>query len=451
MKSIIRWGISDQTSEEIQEKIILTNQINLVLIVVNVLLFSLTIGNQAVFATNVVGLLIVTGSLFANRLSLTDLSRFATANYAMIVIGMSQGFQLPPGQAPIASSTALSIAVVTLAFVLFTPSEWKKILIATAINFVFFLGYPVWSNLLYTAGEGQKVTTPEQQMVVLAFSFITMVGILYLQLRSSRRMGQKNQEMLQALQQEQQDNENTQQELESTLNEIQQNRQEDERRNWAAEGLTQATRILREDEDLKTLCDRLIAFTVKYISANQGGLFIINEVEGEDVLDLYGCFAYDRKKYLTKHIAIGEGLLGQAYLERQYVHLTEIPTDYVTITSGLGKATPTSLLIVPMIVSDTVEGLLEIASFHPFEDHQIAFLQNLGETIASAVRNVKISEKTRKLLEMSQQQAEEMRAQEEEMRQNMEELQATQEEMHRKEQEYLQRIESLETQAQEAS
>ena len=103
----------------------------------------------------------------------------------------------------------------------------------------------------------------------------------------------------------------------------------------------------------------------------------------------------------------------------------------MTITSGLGKASPKNILVVPLESNDQVVGVLEFASFNTFQETDIDFLEKVGESVAATVISVRTNHQTRELLENSKQMTQEMRAQEEEMRQNMEEMQATQEEMGR--------------------
>lgn len=224
---------------------------------------------------------------------------------------------------------------------------------------------------------------------------------------------------------------------------LQKNAEEDQQRNWTSAGLAQAGEILRIN-NAQELYDSVIKFVVKYTGSNQGGLFVLTEDDQNKQLELVSCYAYERKKFLTRKVDIGQGMIGQCFLEKEKIHLIEIPADYVNITSGLGAANPTSLLLIPLKTNDVVYGVLELASFKTYKEYEISWVEQLAESIASTVASVRANENMRVLLEQTQQQAEEMKSQEEEMRQNMEELSATQEEMSRKEREYINRINELE-------
>jgi len=197
--------------------------------------------------------------------------------------------------------------------------------------------------------------------------------------------------------------------LEANLEKLEIARLEENHRQWAAEGIAKISEILRNNGANNQTNDQIISLIVKYMGANQGGLFVVENTDtGQVSLQLSACYAYERKKYIEKTLAPGQGLLGQAYLEGEYIYLTDIPQNYITITSGLGEARPACLLIMPLKVNETIEGIIEIASFKKIEPFQISFMQKLAEGIAGYIQSNRINDQTRKLLESSQQQAEEM-------------------------------------------
>lgn len=222
--------------------------------------------------------------------------------------------------------------------------------------------------------------------------------------------------------------------------------EEDQRRQWINEGLTKFVDILRSgNDDLHLLGDSIISTLANYTGSNQGGLYLLNDADEKNPhLELVSLFAFDVKKHERRQIKIGEGILGQAFLEKQTTYLNKIPAEYIRITSGLGEANPSSLVVVPLKIDQDVFGVIELASFNEYLEHEIHFIERLGETIASTFATVKAAQRNRELLEEARSATEMMRSQEEEMRQNMEELQATQEEMARKERDYLARIQELE-------
>ncbi len=211
---------------------------------------------------------------------------------------------------------------------------------------------------------------------------------------------------------------------------------EEKRRSWVAEGVANFSNMLRNHEmNMEELTFTVLKELINYVGLNQGGIFILNDAENKEdrILKLYAAYAYNRRKYLQKEISADDGLLGACVQERKVIYLTEIPEDYVDITSGLGKSKPTSVLIMPMIYNDEIFGVIELASLEEIEPYKISFIEKIGENVASTISNIKINQKTSQLLEQSQEQAEMMMAQEEEMKQHVEELQFAQEESVKKE------------------
>lgn len=209
---------------------------------------------------------------------------------------------------------------------------------------------------------------------------------------------------------------------------------EDQQRNWSSDGLAKFVQVLQSASNLKALSNDIIVNLVRIIKANQGALFLAekdNETDQER-LEMQACYAYNRSKHFSRTIAVGEGLVGQAYLERRTIYLKEVPDRFVRITSGLGEANPRFVLIVPLRMTETIVGIIELASFKDFSSHEIEFAEKIGESIAYTVASIRTSERTRRMVDELNEQAEQMRSQEEELKQNQEELQATQETISRK-------------------
>lgn len=208
--------------------------------------------------------------------------------------------------------------------------------------------------------------------------------------------------------------------------------EEERKRSWSTEGLAKFGAILRQEEDIVKLSQSIVSNLVKYVNANQAGIFVVYENDQEQYLELKAAYAYERQKFLDKTVKKGQGLVGQCWHEGEYIYMTDIPGEYINIGSGLGESKPKCILIVPLVYNDEILGIVELASFNEFSDFEIEFILKLGESIAATISTAKVSESTSKLLANTNEMTEQLQSQEEELRQQTEELMATQEESERK-------------------
>ncbi|MDX1905153.1 MAG: GAF domain-containing protein [Thermonemataceae bacterium] len=206
--------------------------------------------------------------------------------------------------------------------------------------------------------------------------------------------------------------------------------EQEELRAWATQGLAKFSEILRKNNDnLENLCNEVISEVVKYININQGGIFILNKNAKEPILELKGAYAFNKKKNVEKVIRLGEGLLGQAFLEGEMVYIPHVPENYMKISSGLGNLEPKSLLILPLKYDEESIGVMELASFEDFQPYQIDFLKSIAEVTASTVISVFSNDSNRLLLLEMQSKTEAIKHQEEQLRSNAEQLSHNQEEL----------------------
>ncbi len=203
----------------------------------------------------------------------------------------------------------------------------------------------------------------------------------------------------------------------------------EKQQNWIAKGKDIVSDILRMQNDLDTLSYTTLVELIKYINVLQGAFYIYDSEEKK--LSNTATFAYNRQKFLTQEFAIGEGLVGQCAYEMATIFRREIPKEYVTISSGImGDKKPSSLLLVPLITDDKLQGVMEFASLdNDIDELSIRFLEELSDIIARTIFNLKVNTRTEKLLKDAQEMTNELQENEEELRQNAEEMRATHEEL----------------------
>ena len=182
--------------------------------------------------------------------------------------------------------------------------------------------------------------------------------------------------------------------LRNAATEESKHREEDEIRNWTTQGIARFSEILREYSNrFEDLTQQVISNLVKYLEANVGGLYLLKKnQDGETIIDLVTSYAYDRKKFINKEIAVGEGLVGRCVQESETIFMTDVPADYLKIKSGLGEERPTCLMIAPLKFNEEIIGVVELASLKEFKSHQVEFVERIGTSIASALASTTASQ-----------------------------------------------------------
>lgn len=231
----------------------------------------------------------------------------------------------------------------------------------------------------------------------------------------------------------------------STNDKIIEFRKKESENNWVSQGIAAISAIKHNGKDTKDYALRVISAVVKYMDASQGGFFLRQASGNDEYVEQIATYAYDKKKHVDKRVDAGEGLIGQALYEKEIIYLTDVPKDYVEITSGLGHSLPRCICICPLISEGIVYGVIEIASFSELGASQMEYLRQISQGIGYNLGAIESQLRTEALLNETRTMAEEVRSREEELRQNMEELTTTQEQMRRKQQEMDSVLASLST------
>ncbi|HEX6223911.1 MAG TPA: triple tyrosine motif-containing protein, partial [Chryseolinea sp.] len=217
--------------------------------------------------------------------------------------------------------------------------------------------------------------------------------------------------------------------------------------NWITQGLAKFGDIISKHKgNLEDLAKEILRSLVRHVEAEQGTISIANkEDEGDEHLMIISTYGVEKDRLKKQRIEIGEGLIGSTYKDKEKKTLTNLPTDYITVASGLGKSNPATLILLPLKTDDgEMHGVIELAFLNEVPPVVQGFLDQVAGVIALNIHAANLNYKTMRLLQQSKEQTEELQSQEEEMRQNMEELEATQEELKRREREYQDKIRDLE-------
>ncbi len=209
--------------------------------------------------------------------------------------------------------------------------------------------------------------------------------------------------------------------LGAMLKSLRENQERARKQDWLKTGVARLNEVMRGGPAIVDLAASVVSEITTYLDAQVGTFYVVNR-ETPPSLALMGSYAYKKRKNLSNGFAFGEGLVGQAALEKQQILVRNVPEDYITVTSGIGERVPTFICVTPFMYEGQVKGVTEIGTLHEMTDTQLEYLEQVMPALAIAVEASESRTRLTQALSEAQQLSEELQVQQEELRTTNEEL-----------------------------
>jgi HAMP domain-containing protein/CheY-like chemotaxis protein/signal transduction histidine kinase len=190
---------------------------------------------------------------------------------------------------------------------------------------------------------------------------------------------------------------------------------------WLKTNLARFTGMLQGQRDLSTVGRMLLSELAPLVNAQQGVIYQMETDESAEMM-LLSVYADDAPNGHARQLRVGEGLVGQCAAEKRRMLITEVPPHAVPIRSGLFKAVPLNVIVLPVLFEDRVKAVIELASLSTFTASHLAFLEQLTASIGIVLNSIEATMQTEGLLKQSQQLATELQTQQKELQQTNEQL-----------------------------
>jgi signal transduction histidine kinase/DNA-binding response OmpR family regulator/HAMP domain-containing protein len=202
-----------------------------------------------------------------------------------------------------------------------------------------------------------------------------------------------------------------------------------EEQDWLKTNLASISGLMQGQRDLRTVTQLIMSELTPTVSAQHGAFYLAGppsdsgeEEDGRATLTLIASYGYQPPSDRPRSFALGEGLIGQAAVERKSILIESAPPDYIRISSGLGETAPANIIVMPILFEERVLGVIELASLTPYSGIHFSFLEQLTATLGVVLNTITANMRTEQLLQQSQGLTQELQTQSEELQQRQDEL-----------------------------
>lgn len=416
-------GIKESYPDSLKRKVKVSNRLTLILFILTIIYTTATLyKGLPIYKVTISGIPFCFLIAVLNNLHLHKIARVFASILPMVVVTVYHAAAMQAGQAPITASYIFGTSFLIIPFTLFDLDEKIELFSTVFACSLILLAVRTLNDYVDIPFDSSFARSETYEYMIIVLTTLIISSILYVLLKSNKNSEINNRKLVEEVKERNQSLLNSQKELEEYVKKAKENQEKDQERSWETNTLSEFNELIANEFELQKISDKTVSRLVKSLKAAQGAIYLFDP--STKTLSGISCFAHDRKRFFEKEILIGEGIVGQAFLEEESIYMTDIPEDYFDISSGLGEASPTAIIATPLVANEGPIGIIEIASFHEIKEYQKQFIEKLSESLASTFYTIQNSAKTELLLQEVQELNQKYQQQEKELQERIEQLEA---------------------------
>ena len=175
--------------------------------------------------------------------------------------------------------------------------------------------------------------------------------------------------------------------------------QKNNEQDWLKTNLAKFSGMMQGQRNITSVAQLIMSELTPLVNAQHGTFFMIDSENSRIDLEFDRKLRFYRAEKCLQSLCFKEGLVGQCAFEKKRILLTQVPDDYIYVSSSLGEAKPLNIIVLPVLFEGELKAVIEIASFHPFSQNYLNFLDQLMDSIGVILNMISSSMRTEELLQ----------------------------------------------------
>jgi HAMP domain-containing protein/signal transduction histidine kinase/CheY-like chemotaxis protein len=168
---------------------------------------------------------------------------------------------------------------------------------------------------------------------------------------------------------------------------------------WLKTNLAKFSGMMQGQRSIKSVAQLIMSELTPLVGARLGTFFIVDGESDDAHLSMIASYAFNERKTLANRYKFKEGLVGQCAFEKKSILITSPPDDYIRISSSTGESAPANIIVLPVLFEGDLKAVIELASFIPFTQNYLNFLDQLMDSIGVILNMISSSMRTEELLQ----------------------------------------------------